>query len=139
VFSALSDFNAGSQTDLIIAADIIANWNVGAGNQLYFAGNNLAAVSHAGTAVAGQASISATGLATFDAADSTLALKVAAVVSATGTDDVGTSVVFNEGSDAYLFVVGDSTAGVQAGDALIKLTGVSATQIHIDNGIITGF
>lgn len=51
---------------------------------------------------------------------------------------VGTAVAFAQGSDTYLFVVGDATAGVQAGDALIKLSGVSTTLMVINTGNITG-
>jgi hypothetical protein len=132
------DFSANSVQGLITAADTITNWNNGFGRAIDFTAP-LAGIAHLAAPVAGNASIASNGLATFDAVDTTLVQRLTAVVNAVATDAVGTSVFFNDGSDTYLFVVGDSTAGVQAGDALIKLTGISATQIQIEGGNITGF
>lgn len=64
----------------------------------------------------------------------TLSAKLGAVVSAVNTDAAGTAVTFTDGADSYLFVVGDATAGIQSGDALIKLTGVAATGLTINGG-----
>lgn len=44
---------------------------------------------------------------------------------------------FESGSDAYIFVVGDATAGIQAGDVLIKLTGGSSYGLILKGGDIT--
>ena len=50
---------------------------------------------------------------------------------------VGTAVTFEFGSDAYVFVVGDAAAGIQAGDALITLTGVSSSGTVLIGGDLT--
>jgi hypothetical protein len=133
------DFSAASVTDLIAAADTITNWSNGTGSRIYFAGKTLVTTTHKAAPLAGAASISAGGLATFDATDATLAKKLAAVVAVAGQDLPGTAVVFNDGNDAWLYVVGDATAGVQPGDALIKLNGVGASGIEVDGSYIVGF
>ena len=126
---AKADYASASVTALITAADIITDWTAGtgAGNKIDFGATTLAAVAHTTAPVAGTAAVSATGLATFNGADTTLAQQLAALTNAMGTDAVGTSAVFVNGANSYLFVVGDATAGVQAGDALIQLSSVTAT------------
>lgn len=134
---AAANYAAASAAALITARDTITDWAAGTNNVIDF-DSTLSATAHTTAAVGGTASVSATGLATFAAADNTLALKLAAVVSAVGTDAAGTSVVFNDGGNAYLFVVGDATAGVQATDGLIQLTGVTAaTGLTFTGGNIT--
>jgi hypothetical protein len=76
------------------------------------------------------------GLATFDAADVTLAQKLSAIVAVAGTDAVGTSVVFNHEGNAYVYVNGNGVAGVHAGDALIKLNNVTANGLSMSGGSI---
>lgn len=99
----------------------------------------MAKVDHSAAAVSGTASIT-NGFATFFSDATTLSLKLAAVVNAVNTDAAGTSVTFTDGADSYLFVVGDATAGIQSGDALIKLTGVAATGLTINvGGDVTAF
>ncbi|MDB5455542.1 MAG: hypothetical protein JWP92_1127 [Caulobacter sp.] len=128
VFTAAgADFTAATAAALITAADTITDWSAGTTNKIDFGATTLSSSIHAAAAISGTANVTATGLATFNTADNTLALKLAAVVAAVGTDAIGTSVIFADGADSYLFVVGDATAGVQAGDALIKLTGVAAS------------
>lgn len=105
----------------------ITDWTAGTGNKIDLGATVLASAAHLTAAVTGTASITATGLATFAAADNTLAAKLTAVATAVGIDGVGTSVVFNDGGNAYVFVVGNATAGIQDNDALIQLTGVTAT------------
>ncbi len=92
-----------------------------------------------GTLGAGQASISATGLATFNVADSTLALRIAAVEAGmtAATAAANETAVFNFGGDAYIFI-SDGTAGVGATDVLIKLVGITAaTGLTVATGDIT--
>jgi len=128
VFDA-SHFTATTQATLITAADTITDWTAGS-NVIYFGATTpvvLTAAAHTTPAVSGTASISTTGLAAFNVADATLAQKLAAVVRAMGTDAVGTSAVFTDSGNSYLFVVGNAATDVQAGDALIKISGVVVT------------
>jgi len=137
IFLPNEDFAATSVSQLIANADTITNWKEAINaipNELNFGTTQLKTTMHGDTTVAGRASVSAEGYATFDAADNTLALKVAAVVNAVGTDSVGTSVVFNDNGNAYVFVVGNASAGVQAGDALVRLNGVQASGLSISGG-----
>jgi hypothetical protein len=81
------------------------------------------------TASSGVASISSSGLASFNSADNTLALRVTAVeagINAGGTAAARQSAVFVFGSDSYLFI-SDGVDNVDANDVLIKLVGVNAT------------
>jgi hypothetical protein len=81
-----------------------------------------------GTLGAAQAAISATGLASFNVADNTLALRIVAVEAGmtAATAVANETAVFNFGGDAYVFI-SDGTAGVGANDVLIKLTGISVS------------
>lgn len=125
-----ADFTAASAAALVTAADVITDWTAGTGNKIDFGATTLAAVAHVTAAVSGTAAVSATGLATFASTDNTLALKVAALANALVTggvaDAAGTSAVFTDSGNSYVFV-SNGTNGVQAGDALIQLTGVTAT------------
>lgn len=127
---ASSHFTAtGTPAALIAAADTITDWNAaGSSNTITFTTPSpLSATAHTTPAMPTVASISATGLATFDPAANTLALKLAAVVNAVNTDAAGTAAIFTDSGNSYLFVVGNAATGIQAGDALIQLTGVTAT------------
>ncbi|MTW05461.1 hypothetical protein GM668_25590 [Duganella ginsengisoli] len=134
-----ADFNAGNAADLLKAADTITNWKAAASNEIRFAGMSLAtAAARYDNPVAGKAAITAGGLAVFHSADNTPALKLAAAVAAMGTCPIGTAVVFNDGGNAYIYIAGNAISGVQAGDGLIKLAGVSAGGLLTTNGKITG-
>jgi hypothetical protein len=122
---AAANFSGTTVTAKIAAADTITDFKAGT-NSLDYGATALAAIAHATAAVSGTAAISANGLASFSSVDTTLALKLAAVVNAVGGDIAGTSVIFNDGADAYVFVT-DGTATLGANDALIKLAGVAAT------------
>ncbi len=106
-------------------ADVITDWTAGTGNKIDFGATVLSAVAHNVAAVAGTASVSATGLASFAAADNTLAAKLAALSNVTAADAVGASAVFADGGNTYVFVNTDATG--TAADTLIQLTGVVAT------------
>lgn len=137
-FSA-AQFTGGDQTSLIANADSITDWSVtGATNSIHSTTSTLAKVDHATAAISGTASIT-NGFATFFSDATTLDLRLAAVVNAVNTDAAGTAVTFTYGADSYLFVVNDATAGVQSGDALIKLTGITATGLTIVGGDVTAF
>ena len=103
-------------TDYVSGTDIISR-----GGQFILAAQ--------GVAAAGTAAISATGLASFNIADNTLALRLTAVAAAFEVASATTALeaaVFNFGSDAYLFIT-DATAGLSATDTLVKLTGIQVS------------
>ncbi len=98
-------------------------------------------ITAGGTIGAGVAAISASGIATFNIADSTLALRltaVAAAITETGAASAaGEVAAFQFGSDAYVFI-SDATNGLSATDTLIKLTGISLTNTAFDVVTIAG-
>ena len=109
-------------TDFASASDIID-----------FATLPLTIVQNA-TASSGTAAISASGIATFAAGDSTLALRIVATeaaINAGGAAAAGQVAVFQMDSDAYVFI-SNGTDGVGAGDQLIKLTGVNTLDTAFD-------
>jgi hypothetical protein len=85
------------------------------------------------TAVSGTAAISSAGIATFNSADSTLALRIVATEKAiqAGTATAGQAAAFQFGSDAYVFI-SQGTDNVGVADQLIKLTGVDLTNVAFD-------
>ena len=79
------------------------------------------------TASSGVGAIAANGLVTFNAADSTLALRIIATeagINASGGAAVRQFAVFEFSSDSYVFISGGND-GITAEDTLIKLTGVT--------------
>ena len=109
---------------LITSADVITDWTAGTANKIDAPGA-LAAIAHNTAAIAGTASVSSTGLASFFSSDNTLALKLVALTTATAGDAAGTSAVFADGGNSYVFVNTDATGTLV--DTLIQLTGVNAT------------
>ena len=88
----------------------------------------------------GVAALSTAGVATFNAADNTLALRIIATeagINAGSTTAAGQAAVFQFGADAYLFI-SDGTDGVGANDVLIKLTGVDTTLAAFDTITLSG-
>jgi Ca2+-binding RTX toxin-like protein len=85
------------------------------------------------TTTAGTAAISANGIATFNAADDTLAERITATQAAIvlGGNTAGETAAFMSGADAYVFI-SDGVDGVGADDVLIKLTGVDLTTTSFD-------
>jgi hypothetical protein len=121
----ITDFNTGAVTDFVFYTPAAA-----------------AIASTIATATAGVAKITAAGIATFTSADSTtLALSVAAVAggiqAGAGGTVAGEAAVFQFGSDAYLFI-SNGTDGVNAGDVLVKLTGISTTDTATDTLTVSG-
>jgi len=93
----------------VVAGSIVINGGVAAGT----------------TAAAGNAAISTAGLATFEATDSTLALKLIAVAAdLDGTAAVREAAVFVHNGQGYMFI-SDGVAGLTTSDAVIVLTGVT--------------
>jgi hypothetical protein len=116
-FDTITDWRAGTDSKIDFSSDLIL------GTQVFVAG-------------AGVATIGTKGVATFNAADNTLALHLAAAEAAIAGTTRAT-VIWQEGSDAFLFI-SDGTAGLSTTDVLIKLTGVSVgSGITIAGGDIT--
>lgn len=91
-----------------------------------FAGGNITFVTNA-TAATGTAAINAEGIATFAAADDTLAERLVAVeagINAGGVGAAGQAAIFEFDGSSYVFV-SNGTDTVDAGDLLVKLTGVT--------------
>ncbi|WP_424895261.1 beta strand repeat-containing protein [Tepidimonas sp. HKU79] len=123
VFAA-ADYTAASAAALAAAADTITDF--GKASDIIQWGANLAVVTNA-TAVNGVAAINAEGKASFTADDDTLVERIIAVeaaINAGGAAASGQTAYFEFGSDTYVFI-SEGTDGVGAGDALIKLVGVT--------------
>jgi hypothetical protein len=92
------------------------------------------------TASSGVAALSAGGVATFHADDSTLALRITATeagINAGSTTATGQAAVFQFGDDAYMFI-SNGVDGVAAADVLIKLTGVNTALAAFDTITLNG-
>lgn len=93
-----------------------------------------AAIVTNATASSGVAAISAAGVATFNAADTTLAQHIVAVeagINAGGVAAAGQAAMWQEGNDAFLFI-SDGTDGVGSNDILVKLVGLDTTAVASD-------
>ncbi len=115
--------------------DTIIDWRSGTDNRIDFSANLLLGTQVV-AAAAGVATIGAKGVATFNAADNTLALHlIAAERAVNGTNNA--TVIWQEGADAFLFI-SDGTAGLSASDVLIRLAGVTVgSGLTIAGGDIT--
>lgn len=137
IFSvAAADYTAASAAALATAADTITDFAKASDVIRWDA--NLSIVTN-GTAVNGVAAINAEGKASFTADDDTLAERITAVEAAiqTGAATDGQMAYFEFGSDTYVFI-SEGTDGVGAGDALIKLVGVTGlTDITISTTDMT--
>jgi hypothetical protein len=132
VFANTGDSGTPSSTNF----DKITNW-VSTSDVIDFA-SSLTYAANATSSAPGVAAIgaSANSLATFNAADNTLALQIVAIEaaltkSAAANNGGTTPTALNATSwvnsgDTYVFVT-DGTAGVTSGDTLIQLTGVTNT------------
>ena len=120
-----ADYTAATAAALAAAADSITDF--ASGSDIIDWDATISFVTNA-TAAAGTASINAEGFASFDAADDTLAERITAVeaaINAGGAATDGQAAIFTFGSDTYVFI-SEGTNGVGAGDALIKLVGVTS-------------
>ncbi|MDD2714222.1 MAG: hypothetical protein PHU77_15020, partial [Simplicispira sp.] len=121
VFAAGDNGTAPSDT----VCDTISDFRTGTNNLIDFGATALAIANQVGAAGAGVATIAATGIVTFNAADTTLAQHIVAVAAAIGAGPAtGEFAIWQEGADAYLFI-SDAAEGVTANDVLVKLTGVT--------------
>jgi len=98
-------------TDYTKASDII-DWDAA-----------LTVDTAAAAAIATVAQVNSEGIATFHAEDDTLAERIVAATK--GMDADGDFVVFEFGTDTYVYISGDANATQDAADALIKLAGVT--------------
>jgi len=73
---------------------------------------------------------------TFDGADDTLDEKIAAVANAMGGAASGCAVVFQDNGDSYVFIT-DGSPGADTNDIIIKLVGVSGTELTVVGNTIT--
>jgi hypothetical protein len=138
----VDDLTGGAGNDTFMVSAASSNDNIldfAAGDIIDFT-SAVTIVTNA-TASAEVASISAAGLASFDAADDTLDEMIAAVANAInqgGNAAAGQAAMFKFGSDSYVFI-SDGTDGLQSTDTLIKLVGLdvvgntAVNQIVIDN------
>ena len=134
-------FAAGDTgTPTITNFDIITDYTKTAGvNFDFIKAGTLVLGTQVGTAAAGVATIT-TGLATFNAVDTTFAQHIIAAEAAlhlnAGSPASGATVVWQEGLNSYVFI-SDAVAGVGANDVLIQLTGVTAGALTVAGNIIT--
>lgn len=133
-------FVAGDSSALGATFDTITNWVTASDIIDFTAGALVLNGGDAATAAAaGNANINATGFATFHAADTTVAQRIAAVAADLDAAPVVREVAaWQQGADTYIYV-SDGVAGVGANDVVIVLTGVTvtATGISLTAGDIT--
>jgi hypothetical protein len=113
------------------AFDTIKDFTAVAGNVI---NAGAASIVTNATATSGVAAISAAGVATFHAADTSFALHLVAVeaaINAGGVAAAGQAAMWQEGTDAFLFV-SDGVDGIGANDLLIKLVGLDTTAAAFD-------
>jgi len=126
-------FAVDAITDYTKGSDLIAIRAVTTGDAVTMAATN---ISTSASASAGVAAISSAGLATFNAADDTLIERAIAVAMGikTTTTDLYDFAFFELSGDSYVFV-SDGTAGLNDGDLVIKLTGVTGlTSVSYSGG-----
>ncbi len=114
-------FAAGDSGQTATTLDTITDWAVGT-NSIDFGATVLTA--DAGTGLAGTTSVNAAGLVTSTAYNNLAGFLADLGSSSTAT--AGTSLVFSDGANSYLFI-SDGVAGLGANDVLIELQGVNAT------------
>jgi len=123
-----SDTNFDTISDYVSATDII-DFAV-----------DIVKFATAVTAASGTAGVTVTtGVTSFNAADSTLALKVTAIAAALSTAAAGNALIFQHSTDSYLYIT-DGTAGAGTTDVLIKLTGITgagADEMTLTTGNLT--
>jgi hypothetical protein len=109
-------------TNFIKGTDKIAATNLIVGTQTATAGPGVATITG--------------GVATFNAADTTLAQHFAAVAAALQAT-AGATAIWTEGSDSYVYV-SDGTLANAATDYAVKLVGITAGALTVSSNVITG-
>lgn len=128
-----ADYTAATAAALAAAADSITDF--ARNSDIIDWDATISFVTNA-TATTGTAAINAEGIASFAAADDTLAERITAVdaaIVAGGAATDGQAAIFEFNGDTYVFI-SEGTDGVGAGDALIKLVGVTGLTDSTING-----
>ncbi len=126
--------NAGDVTGVLRIADYLSGTDI-----IDLNGVNLSIVAEGSIANAGTASISSSGLASFNGGDTTNYQKLVAVENAmtANTANVGETAFWSDGVDTYVFI-SDGAQGLTSNDHLIKLVGlINPTSMTITGGDIT--
>jgi hypothetical protein len=121
--------------------DVINGWS---GSDVISFSSPLHVVGSSAAAVKGMASINATtGLATFNSADNTLALQLAAVEkaiangSSTASVAAGDVAMWANGANTFVLMTGAHTGtAVGANDTLIELVGVNTAHVALSGGTV---
>jgi S-layer protein len=124
---------ASTGTPSATAFDTITDYQLGSDIIDYSVA--LVKVASAGSVAAALTGLITNGIATFNAADDTLAERLVAANAGlnAGTEADGQFAVWVQGSDSYVYITEITTANtVGAQDVLIKLTGVTATSASIN-------
>ncbi|MBK8176445.1 MAG: calcium-binding protein [Rhodospirillales bacterium] len=101
--------------------DVITDY---AGDTIDYSASLVATDTSGGGTAPGNAAVDADGVATFDAADDTLAEQIVAVEADLGGDTAGEYAFWEFNGSTYMFI-SDAVAGVGVDDVLIKLSGVT--------------
>jgi hypothetical protein len=117
-----------------VGADVILDMNAsGSADIIRIAAANNVTADEADGTTAGSDGDVANGKLTFNAADDTLAEKIAIAIIETGANEV---VFFEHGSDSYLYISGASGDGTD--DQMIKLTGLTGMTTLAEDGTTAG-
>ena len=133
----VSSGNAGA---IISATKFDTITDFGATDVVNYTENVMTIVNGSVSTTAGTAAVTAAGIATFNAADDTLAEKIVATeagINASGAAAQGQVAAFMHGSDAYVFI-SDGTDGVDINDSMLMLTGVDLTATATDTITLAG-
>ena len=132
-------FGVSGSGTTVGALDRITDFNTGGADKLTFGANTVVLAADATALVAGSGAganvqTSAGGVVTFAAADSTLALKIAAVQADVQLDAANSVAYFVDGANGYIYYAGAAVGN--ADDQFIELTGM-ASLITITGGATT--
>jgi len=120
-------FAMGTDGSTVAAQDSISGYGSAVDILTFGAATTLLAADATGLVAGSNVQQSAGGLITFAAADSTLALKIAAIQADAQLDAAGSVAVFNDGSDAYVYYAGAAIGN--ADDQIVHLVGITAASI----------
>jgi Ca2+-binding RTX toxin-like protein len=116
--------------------DEITDYGLGS-DIIDFGATLLVKVATSGSTSVATTALITNGIASFNAADDTLAEKIAAVNAGlvAGSEADGQFAIFTHGSDTYLYILQDDAGdAVTAADVLIKLTGVAGATATVTSG-----
>lgn len=131
--------NTSTSTPTATNFDTIVDFVSGT-DKIDFGATSIVKFATATTAASGTAGVVVTtGVTSFHAADTTLALKITAIASALGTAAAGNALIFQDSGSSYLYIT-DGTAGAGTTDVLVKLVGITGTgadELTVTSGDIT--